>query len=171
MQCPFCDLHFCLQHRHQVDHDCSKLEKPVEKMVQTAEIVRQIQMRNIGKKSCKGVKSEKLSAKVQLMKLKQNSIGIGELPAEERVYFLVGTPLQIEIAVFVSAFWSVGKCIDYIASASKITNFNNVTGKPHLNLFTLSGDCLSDDMDLQINQMIDKEIIFNGQTIMLKYVG
>lgn len=171
MPCPFCDLHFCLQHRHQVDHNCSKLEKPVEKMAQTAELVRQIQMKNLGKKSCRGVKSEKLSAKVQLMKLKQNSVGVGELPAEERVYFLVKTPLQVEMAVFVSAFWSVGKCIDYIASAGKITNFNNVTGKPHLNLFSPSGDCLSENKDLIISGMIENEIIFNGQTIVLKYVG
>lgn len=170
MPCPFCDLHFCLHHRHQVEHNCSKLEKPVEKMVQTAELVKQIQMKNAGKKSCRGMKSDKLSAKVQLMKLKQNSIGVNELPAEERVYFLVQTPSQAKMGVFVSTLWSIGKCIDYIASACKITNFNNITGKPHLNLFTSSGDCLSENMDVTITEMVDREIVFNGQTAILKYV-
>ncbi|KAK4012076.1 hypothetical protein OUZ56_021176 [Daphnia magna] len=117
MSCSFCDLHFCLQHRHQVDHQCSKLEKPVEKMVQTAELVKQIQLKNMGKKTCRGVKSEKLAAKVQLMKLKQNS-----------------------------------------------------TGKPHLNLFSPAGDCLSENKDVTIAELIDEEALFNGQTVVMKYV-
>lgn len=170
MSCSFCDLHFCLQHRHQVDHQCSKLEKPVEKMVQTAELVKQIQLKNMGKKTCRGVKSEKLAAKVQLMKLKQNSTGVNELPAEERVYFSVQTTLQVQVAVFVSKFWSMGKCIDYIASASKTANFNNIAGKPHLNLFSPAGDCLSENKDVTIAELIDEETLFNGQTVVMKYV-
>ncbi len=170
MPCSHCELHFCLQHRHQVDHQCLKLEKPQEKMVQTAALVKQIQMKNSGKKICKGVKSEKLAAKVQLMKLKQNSKGVDELPAEERVYFLVCTPLDKNEAVFVSKFWSVGKCIDYIASACQIANFNNIAGRPHLNLFTSAGQCFSESKDIVVSQMIEEEIIFNGQTINMKYV-
>ena len=171
MPCSHCKLHFCLQHHHQVDHQCLKLQKPQEKMVQTAALIKQIQIKNSGKKACQGVKSEKLAAKVQLMKLKQQSKGVDELPAEERIYFAVHTPSDKHEAVFVSKFWSVGKCIDYIASACQIANFNNVAGKPHLNLFTSSGMCLSENKDLLISQMIDDEVIFNGQTINLKYVG
>lgn len=170
MPCSFCDSHFCLQHRHQVNHQCLKLEKPVEKMMQTAELVKQIQIKNMGKKISRGVKSDKLSAKVQLMKLKQNSTGVNELPSEERVYFSIQTPSHVQVAVFVSKFWSVGKCIDYIASVSKIANFNNIAGKLHLNLFFPSGDCLSGKNDVSIAELIDEEVLFNGQTVIMKYV-
>lgn len=169
MPCTHCMLHFCLQHRHQVDHQCTKLEAPKETMVQTAELVKQIQMKHSGKKSSQGAKSEKLAAKVQLMKLKQNSVGEKQLPADERVYFSVQTPTQVA-SVFVSKLWSLGKCIDFIASATGISNFNNVAGKPHLNLFTASGDLLSERKDALLSELFDKEMVFNGQSVVLKYV-
>lgn len=172
MPCTHCTLHFCLQHRHQVDHQCSKLEKSQKRMVQTAALVKQIQNKNSGKKISQGVKSDKLAAKVQLMKLKQNSRGTSELPVDERVYFLVHIPDVHEetFAIFVSKCWSVGKSIDYIATASNTTNYNNIAGKPHLNLFTSSGTCLSEQKEVLVSELIAKEIIFNGQTIFMKYI-
>lgn len=171
MPCSHCQLHFCLHHRHQIDHQCLKLEKIQEKMVQTAALVKQITEKTSGKKVSQGVKSEKLASKVQLMKLKQHSKGINELPSEERVYFLVHSPLNEDtVAVFVSKCWSVGKSIDYIASVGNIKNCNNFAGKPHLNLFTCAGLCLSDKKDILISELIEKEIVFNGQTVYMKYI-
>lgn len=171
MPCPHCSLHFCLQHRHQVDHQCEKLEKKQDHMPQTASLIKQIQDKNLGKKFSQGVKSDKLAAKVQLMKLKQNSKGVNELPAEERVYFSVQKPLcEAKESVFVSKFWSIGKSIDFISSSLKIPNSNNLAGKPQLNLFDSAGHCFSEKKDTLIKELLECERIFNGQTIVLKYV-
>ena len=168
MLCPHCQLHFCLQHRHQVDHQCSHYAPPPERMVQTAALVQQIQQKNAGKKPTRqGVKSDQLAAKVQLMKLKQKSKGLAELPAEERVYFLVELPLDGKApeAVFVSNLWSVGKCVDYIASVCRIPNHNNQAGRPHLALGPFR-----DQMDAILKDLLQKQELFNGQTITLHYV-
>lgn len=140
-------------------------------MKQTATIVKTIVEKNAEKKPVKqGAKSDKLAAKVQLMKLKQNAKGISELPADERVHLLVKTPSEKDFPVYVSKFWSIGKSIDYIASAVNLPNHNNVFGKPQLNLFTCNGTCLSEQKDLVLRDMIEKEVIFNGQSVVLKYV-
>lgn len=140
-------------------------------MKQTAAVVKEIVEKNAEKKQVKqGAKSDKLAAKVQLMKLKQSAKGISELPAEERIYFLVKTPSDKDTAVYVSKFWSVGKSIDYMATVANVPNYNNIYGKPKLNLFTHSGVCLSEQKDVILKDMIEKETIFNGQSIALKYV-
>lgn len=136
-------------------------------MVHTAALVREIQLKNAEKEkpSRQGAKSDKLAAKVQLMKLKQSAKGLSELPAQERVYFLVQLPLagrQPE-AVFVSNTWSVGKCIDFIAQTCRIPNHNNKAGRPHL---TLS---LSSQNDLLVQDLLEQQVVFNGQTVSLHY--
>ena len=141
-------------------------------MVKTAELVGQIVAKNRERvQGRQGVKSEKLAAKVQLMKLKQNCRGLNELPAEERVYFLVKLPLnKKDEPVFVSHLWSVGKCIDHIAAACQVPNHNSVTWKPQLNLFVGSDSCVSDRKDVAVKELIEQDILFNGQSIWLKYV-
>ena len=140
-------------------------------MTQTAALVQQIQQKNAEKKPIRqGVKSDKLAAKVQLMKLKQHSKGLAELPAEERIYFLVALPSgKKEESVFVSKLWSVGKCIDSIASSFQVANHNNISNKPQLNLFSSRGDCFSDKKDVTIKELVESEVIFNGQSVTLKY--
>jgi len=118
-----------------------------------------------------GVKSEKLAAKVQLMKLKQNSKGLKQLPITERAYFLIKLPLEKkDEAVFVSNIWSIGKCIDNIASLCQIPNHNNNSAKPQLNLYTSSDNCVSSKKDVSVKSLIDNEVLFNGQSLWLKYV-
>ena len=59
------------------------------------------------------------------MKLKQKSAGQGDLPQEERLYFLVFLPKAHSVptqAVYVSHHWSLGKVIDTIANISKVGN-------------------------------------------------
>jgi len=92
--CPHCTSQFCLDHRHQPDHNCSKWEKPKERMVQTQSLIEGIVARTKANPQPRGQgpKSEKLAAKVQLMKLKQNSKGLKELPTEERLHLLVKLP-------------------------------------------------------------------------------
>lgn len=168
MLCPHCQLHFCLQHRHQVDHNCVHYAPPQERMVQTAALVQQIQEKAANKKPTRqGVKSDQLAAKVQLMKLKQKSKGLTELPAQERVYFLVELPLEGKApeAVFVSSTWSIGKCVDYIASLCRIPNYNNQAGRPHLTLGSFS-----DRMDVILKDLLDGQLLYNGQTISLHYI-
>ena len=170
--CPHCELHFCLQHRHQTDHQCPKYEKPKEIMPETSKLVGEIVAKNQDKKPIRqGVKSEKLAAKVQLMKLKQNSKGLKQLPITERAYFLIKLPLEKkDEAVFVSNIWSIGKCIDNIASLCQIPNHNNNSAKPQLNLYTSSDNCVSSKKDVSVKSLIDNEVLFNGQSLWLKYV-
>lgn len=167
MLCSHCKLHFCLQHRHQVDHQCSKYEKPKEIMPETSKLVDMIVSKNREKKPTRqGVKSEKLAAKVQLMKLKQNSKGAKELPITERVYFLVKLPFgKKDEAVFVSNLWSIGKCIDNIASLCQVPNNNNNSTKPQLNMYGCSDSCVSDRKDILVKKLIDNETLFNGQSL------
>ena len=171
MPCPHCLMHFCLQHRHQIDHDCPKFEKPQEKMIQTAALIAEIQQKNAEKKPVRqGVKSDKLAAKVQLMKLKQHSKGLTELPGDERIYFMVALPVgKKEEYVFVSKLWSVGKCIDFIASTFQVPNYNNIANKPQLNLFSSRGDTFSEKKDVTVKELIESEVIFNGESVTLKY--
>ena len=171
MLCPHCKLHFCLQHRHQVDHQCSKYEKPKEIMPETSKLVDEIVAKNQEKKPIRqGAKSEKLAAKVQLMKLKQNSKGLKELPVPERAYFLVKLPLgKKDEALFVSNLWSIGKCIDNIASLCQVPNHNNNSSKPQLNLYTSSDNCVSNRKDVSVKSLMENETLFNGQSLWLKY--
>merc|ERR1712071_31594 len=171
MMCPHCRLHFCLQHRHQVDHRCEKYEKPKETMVKTSELVSQIVAKTLEKKPVRqGVKSAQLAAKVQLMKLKQNSKGLKQLPIGERAYFLIKLPLEKkDEAVYVSHLWSVGKCIDSIASLCEVPNNNNNSVKPQLNLYSSPDSCVSNRKDVSIKNLFENETLYNGQSLWLKY--
>ena len=173
--CRQCQVQVCLDHRHQPNHHCIKWEEPKERMVETKKVVDQIVEKNASKRfiGARGAKSDKLAAKVQLMKLKQRSQGLKELPAEERIYFMVegiSNGGKTGEGVFVSKLWSVGKCIDVMASLCHLANHNNVSGKPQLNMFNSAESCLSERKDEILSNLIDQEVIFNGQSVWLKYV-
>lgn len=171
--CELCQLQVCLEHRHKPDHLCPKFSKPAERMVQTTLLVEKILEKNASKKKPgpQGAKSDKLAAKVQLMKLKQNSEGSKELPDDERVYFLVNlSEKKTSKGVFFSKHWSIGKCIDTLATIFKLSNFNNQPFKPQLNLFNSGDECISLRKDAALKDLLGSETLFNGQTIDLRYV-
>jgi len=140
-------------------------------MVKTSELVSQIVAKTLEKKPVRqGVKSAQLAAKVQLMKLKQNSKGLKQLPIGERAYFLIKLPLEKkDEAVYVSHLWSVGKCIDSIASLCEVPNNNNNSVKPQLNLYSSPDSCVSNRKDVSIKNLFENETLYNGQSLWLKY--
>jgi len=132
VHCPECNVMVCLSHRHQSDHNCSKMVKPTYSMVETKAKVNQILSSNVivnpKPKKLRSVKAQKTAAKVQLMKLKMKSVGNKSLPQEERIYFLVTPPKRSgkqPLGVWVSDKWVMGKVVDCIAEALSIENENN----------------------------------------------
>lgn len=173
--CPGCSKNFCLAHRHQVDHGCTAYEAPVNPMAEAAAKMQRITERldSTDAKKGQGRKSDKLAAKVQLMKLKQKSLGQGDLPQEERFYLLAFLPKCISVptqAVFVSHHWTIGKTIDTIAGLSKVPNRNNITGVDKLVLFRLSDGSRLGSNDSTLKSLIDDQHLFNGQSLIMEYV-
>lgn len=174
--CPACTKNFCLAHRHQVDHNCPSYEPPVNPMAEAAAKVQKITERldSADSKKGQGRKSDKLAAKVQLMKLKQKSVGQGDLPQDERLYFLALLPKAHSVttqAVYVSHHWSIGKAIDTIATLSKVPNRNNMTGADKLVLFRASDGSHLGSMDLTLKSLVDEGQLFNGQSVIMEYVS
>ncbi|KAK7077078.1 AN1-type zinc finger protein 1 [Halocaridina rubra] len=174
--CPGCSKNFCLQHRHKVDHDCLAYEAPVNPMAEAAAKIEKIteRLNSADIKKGQGRKSDKLAAKVQLMKLKQKSSGQADLPQEERLYFLVFLPKtfagQSQASVFLSQHWSIGKAVDVIASIAKVPNHNNITGADKLVLFRTSDGSSLGAMDVKLKSLFDDQQLFNGQSLIMEYV-
>ncbi|XP_042893769.1 AN1-type zinc finger protein 1-like [Penaeus japonicus] len=174
--CPGCSKNFCLRHRHQVDHQCPAYEPPVNPMAEAAEKIQKITERLGSNASSKGQgrKSDKLSAKVQLMKLKQKSSGQQSLPQEERVYLMILLPKCHGVTsqpVFLSHHWTVGKAIDTIATIARVPNRNNVLGADKLLLFRASDGSRLGSMEAKLKLLLDDQQLFNGQTLILEYMG
>ena len=173
--CPFCEANFCLQHRHQPDHNCKNLETKPDRMQQTKQHVQDIlnKPNNDHKASTKGRKSKAMAAKVALMKIKQKAVGDKGLPDSERVYMNIIVPAKYKSLikpVFVSKQWSVGKSIDDIASRLKLENRNNDTTAEKLKLL----DPETKDAFLferVVSELLSEESLFNGGTLLLEYMA
>ncbi|KAK3864736.1 hypothetical protein Pcinc_029596 [Petrolisthes cinctipes] len=173
--CPACTHNFCLAHRHQVDHECSSYQPSENPMSQAAIKIQEITNRLDAADSKKGQgrKSDKLAAKVQLMKLKQRSSGKSGLTQEERLYFLVmlpkGSPTT-SLPVFVSHHWVVGVAVDNIASLAKLPNRNNVVGADKLVLFRTSDGSQVVPIHSTLKSLVEEQELYNGQSLILEYV-
>jgi hypothetical protein len=167
----------CLAHRHQSDHSCSKLVAPVHSMTQTKAKVEEIISQAavpVKTKKLRSVKAQKTAAKVQLMKLKMKSSGDKSLPQEERVYFLV-TPPKISgkspTGIWVSNKWVMGRVVDSLAASLGVKNENNVVGKDKVKLFRAAdGKSVCEDMSEVLKELLTKEELFNGDSVVLEYV-
>ncbi|XP_075930143.1 AN1-type zinc finger protein 1 isoform X5 [Petromyzon marinus] len=98
----------------------------------------------------RGARSAAVTARVQLMKTKQQAVGEQGIPQEERLYLRVRLPRPVgvsegqqqqqqqeeqeERAVFVSRAWSVGRVVDWVASATRLPNNNHVASAKKLRL-------------------------------------
>lgn len=173
--CPGCSKKFCLRHRHQVDHHCPEYKPPVNPMAEAAEKIQKITERLGSGASSKGQgrKSDKLAAKVQLMKLKQKSSGQQSLPQEERIYLMILLPKSHSATsqpVFVSHHWTIGKAIDTIATIAKVPNRNNILGADKLLLFRASDGSRLGSMEANLKVLLDDQQLFNGQSLILEYM-
>ena len=123
-------------------------------------------------------KNLKMAAKVQLMKLKQNSEGNKSIINEDRIYFRVHFPSKKSDKissknVFVSKKWSTGKIIDVLAELCLIENPNNSSkSEKKLRIFRqIDGDIWSVDLTDNLESMLDAAKAFNGESIVLEYTS
>ncbi|XP_008218032.1 AN1-type zinc finger protein 1 [Nasonia vitripennis] len=181
MTCVKCKKNFCLIHRF---HDCfeenqdtrqSELErwsKPKEVFLETKKIV-DTELTNKLKKS----KNSALAIKVQLMKLKNKSVGPSIVPVGDRCYFSVHPPINNGSKIFdgsrgayVSVNWSIGKVIDSISDSLNIPNSNNLANVQKLRMFHyLNGNIVTNQMDIILSELFRIGILVDGQDIILEY--
>ena len=175
--CPLCRIDFCMNHRLEADHKCASIGHNVTEdfLPKTKAVVDSIIAKNKAKANKvpnpKTVKNQKLTAKVNLMKLKQKAEGPKSIPNEERIYFSVKSK-KGQRNVFVSKVWPFGKVLDTAADLSGIENKNNTsTSTTTLKLFKLSdGFEVSSDLSVQLQELVENQVIFNGDTLILDYV-
>jgi len=124
----------------------------------------------------RSLKAQKTAAKVQLMKLKMKSSGDKSLPQQERVYFLVTPPKESNKApagVWVSEKWVMGRVVDSLTNSLCVKNENNVVGKDKVKLFRAAdgnGKSVCEDMSEPLKEVLKKEELFNGDSVILDYV-
>ncbi|XP_069113063.1 AN1-type zinc finger protein 1-like isoform X2 [Argopecten irradians] len=172
--CTECNKNFCLNHRHQNEHNCEKLEIKEDK-TKTAEHVRQIIASKAAKAHpvpSKGKKSSKTAAKVALMKLKMHAIGDKGIPQDSRVFFLVYLPMQTKLKakpMFFSKTWTIGRVIDSVADFNKISNPNNTGSEQKLRMFLHDcGGLLDTKASLEL--CLQQENLYNGSSVILECV-
>ena len=110
------DTQFCMDHRLEVDHKCSKVyENHIEdSMPKTKALVASI-LASKPKRDPKVVKDQKMAAKVQLMKLKMKAQGSKAIMSSERIYFGIKSPTKEDLTpVFVCSKWPFGRVLDFV---------------------------------------------------------
>lgn len=143
----------------------------------------------------------KTASKIHLMRIKQKAIGPKTVPPNDRVYFAIIKPKNLDakeikiiedinnltpiqtvtldpdlkdsVPIFISSKWSMGRSIDSICEYCKITNENNKMGPTKLRLFRqLDGYCISPlKMDVEISELIKNDILIEGDRLTIEYVS
>ncbi|XP_064641155.1 AN1-type zinc finger protein 1-like [Lineus longissimus] len=175
--CEHCRKNFCLQHRHQVDHNCSEYKVDSGEPSKTAQHISkilEIQSAKAPKKPI-GRKSKATAAKVALMKIKMKAVGEKSMPETERVYLQIMLPLQCTDRMkpmFFSKKWTIGRIIDGITKQLKLKNENNIAGAKKLRLFTDDGrTVIAADKTLEKCMEDMAEDVLNGCAVILEYVN
>ncbi|XP_061428032.1 AN1-type zinc finger protein 1-like isoform X6 [Lethenteron reissneri] len=186
--CPCCVRTAACRHRHQVDHACVNLQEAAPRMQRTQELVRGITEGRCGAAAAvgrRGARSAAVTARVQLMKTKQQAVGEQGIPQEERLYLRVRLPRtagvsegqqqqQEERAVFVSRAWSVGRVVDWVASATRLPNNNHVASAKKLHLCDVA-TLRAWPMDALVDSLLsapgsEGEGLGDGGGVLLKYL-
>lgn len=117
INCKYCNLSYCILHRHLQDHKCKSLssEKPTLTRVELPVVP--LSNITIKKKSSK-------NPVIELMKLKAKATGDVKIPVADRVYFTISLPKK-QVVMYFSKNWTVGKVVDKISLGYNIPNFNN----------------------------------------------
>ncbi|XP_044279833.1 AN1-type zinc finger protein 1 [Varanus komodoensis] len=175
--CAYCEKQFCLRHRHQLDHECEKLEIPKPRMAATQQLIKDIvesKKDTTVIKRCRGAKNSETAAKVTLMKLKMHACGDKSLPQTERIYFQVFLPRgskEKSKPMFFCSKWSIGKVIDFAASMADLKNDNNKSTAMKLRLcHTVSGEALPLDHILASWISCKESPLYNGGNVILEYL-
>lgn len=170
--CVGCHLKHCLIHRHPDSHKCNE-----------SFVVKESSLREKAKPALKceapnvrGAKNEALARRVAVMKLKQTATGLTSTPETERLYFKISVLKDSEKtqskSIFLCKKWSVGKCVDWLASNFHLVNNNNNPSAAKLVL------CLDDDENIEpfslsvtLNELETNDTICNGSNLLLKYIN
>nr|XP_034980925.1 AN1-type zinc finger protein 1 [Zootoca vivipara] len=175
--CPSCEKQFCFRHRHELDHECEKLEIPKPRMAVTQQLVKDIvdsKKKATVSKRGRGAKNSETAAKVALMKLKMHASGDKSLVQTERIYFQVFLPKESKEKskpMFFSSNWSIGKVIDFAASLANLKNDNNKTTAKKLRLcHPTSGEALPLDETLESWISSRESPLNNGGNVILEYL-
>ncbi|OXU16364.1 hypothetical protein TSAR_007343 [Trichomalopsis sarcophagae] len=152
--------------------ELERWSKPKEEFLETKKIV-DTELRNKLKKS----KNSALAIKVQLMKLKNKSVGPSIVPVGDRCYFSVHPPINNGSKIFdgsrgayVSVNWSIGKVIDSISNSLNIPNSNNLANVQKLRMFHyLNGNIVTSQMDIILSELFRIGSLVDGQDIILEY--
>lgn len=105
------------------------------------------------------------------MRLKGKAVGLKSIPNTERLYFNIVLPTKSEKAVYISKTWSLGRAIDFIADECHLQNNNNKSGELKLRLFKTDKHILSQVMSDSIKDLLDKEFIIDGESLIIEYVS
>lgn len=133
--------------------------------------------------------SADIAFRLVLIKLKTRATGFKSIPSTERVYFNVKHPKDdTTIPIYVSKLWTLGwlsykyvnyylipfcflgRTVDAVAKECKVQNNNNKSDASKLKLFDEHQKIISEDMSSKMNDLLEKKILFNGQTLILQYV-
>ncbi|GJQ76568.1 hypothetical protein Trydic_g2265 [Trypoxylus dichotomus] len=181
--CDRCQKHFCIQHRHiteckpvddkTVAESKRKILIPVEQFNKAKASVDK-ELDNTLENAKRKAKNVETANKVQLMRIKNKAVGLKTIPIVDRVYFNIKYPSNIAdriSPVFVSKTWSIGRAIDAIAEEIKVPNNNNQATALKLRLFRGdNGQILTASMFEKIEDLLNKQNIINGQSLILEYV-
>ena len=162
-RCEFCEFNFCMRHRVQIDHQCSKLVKN--------EIKKNVEKKNEFKFELKQNVSEKNSAlagKLLLMKMRQSAIGPPGLPEEAKFYFFVQYSKDNDAikhidkrAFYFSLKWPIGKCVEFLLNKYLIDLSN--LGK--IKLF-LNDEII--DSSIDVENFVKTNSLIPGTVLQLK---
>uniref|UniRef100_A0A914XMT1 AN1-type domain-containing protein n=1 Tax=Plectus sambesii TaxID=2011161 RepID=A0A914XMT1_9BILA len=174
--CPFCELNYCLSHRHVTDHQCphdpAKSQRPSVSLPHRPQPPTSVAAPPPHTETKKATVNKVLNAAQQqradrlvLMKLKMKAGGAKDaIPESERLFILVILPDSADKgAVAVSNKWTVGKCYDQVIKTCNVDQKSDSNTKK-LRLYMQ--DC-SEAMDMSKN--ITDAGVTDGMTLELRY--
>ena len=163
VSCSECNNKHCLAHRHPDSHSCSSINK-VPEVKKPA-----IQIQTHSAPANRGAKNDTLAKRVAIMKMKQSAKGFTAIPQTERLHFNLIIPNDSSPKpIFLSKEWSIGKCVDWLATTFKLVNNNSSQDALKLVLSKQDQDNYF-SFSSKLNDLITNDFQ-EGDTIVLKYV-
>lgn len=193
VECNQCRKSFCLNHRHQNEHDCKGRVGFAAMTSSTSQLIREKSLKALeqlkvlaksgGPKNLIPMKqgNSKLAKRVRLMKLKMNSAGPPGTPEENRLHFLVkyqhdnsltigSSAINKTVNCYTSPDYYLGKLLDWVARQFDIPVASNAC---QVRLFfiklTDDGTELLLDSNEKFKEYIDNSILDTGDEIFLMY--
>ena len=168
ISCGKCSLKYCLSHRFPEGHDCPRLkEERLQMQSKFRKADDAVTTKVALAPKVRGSKNEELARKVALMQLKQKARG-PPVPAEERLHlFILIESTGKKEPFYFSQTWTVGRCVDFVASELKISNSNNRTNGSRIFLSAQKSD-VAFDYSLYLHEAVQQSLIAAGDTLVLK---